>query len=284
MTEVSYEERFLSTLLDCLEVDDETELYNIINQSEIVIHHDWKYSGKKSNQRSAYVELKVPVKFKKIVATYDARDKLSNYCSDIYVDDDAHGFVGIKLGTTMNKVVVRRDLSGESTHLEKHNNYENLIHLTLNSEMSEIEKAYIFEACECAMRNNRIAAATMLGCAAEYLLLQLCDAYQEYLECGNGTQNEIDNFKRNVINAKSAYTRLDEFEKRVESKIELFKRFGFENPKLNFNFLDIIRQVRNASGHPTGKKISPEDLNTMFGNYQFFIQKAHLMIKQLPNI
>ncbi|MCS7465004.1 hypothetical protein N0M98_33515 [Paenibacillus doosanensis] len=152
MTEVSYEERFLSTLLDCLEADDETELYNIINQSEIVIHHDWKYSGKVSNQRSAYVELKIPVKFKKIVDNYEVRNKLSNYCSEIYVDDDAYGFVGIKLGTTMNKVVVRRESSGESSHLEKHHIFQNLIHLTLNSEMSEIEKAHIYEACECAMK------------------------------------------------------------------------------------------------------------------------------------
>ncbi|MNK78725.1 hypothetical protein D3C87_983690 [compost metagenome] len=283
MTDASYEERFLSTLLDCLEADDETELYNIINQSEIVIHHDWKYSGKVPNQRSAFVELKVPVKFKKIVDTYDARNKLSTLCSEIYVDDDAYGFVGIKIGTTMNKVVARKESSGESTHLDKHHTFQNLIHMTMNSEMSEIEKVYIYEACECAMRNNRIAAVTMLGCAAEFLLLQLCSSYLEYLENGNGTPKEIENFKKNVINARSAYTRLDEFEKRVESNIEFFKNFGFENPKLNFNFLDIIRQVRNESGHPTGKKISPEDMNTMFGNYQFFIQKAHSMLKQLPH-
>lgn len=29
---------------------------------------------------------------------------------------------------------------------------------------------------------------------------------------------------------------------------------------LNFNFLDIIRKVRNQSGHPTGYKISQEEL------------------------
>lgn len=85
------------------------------------------------------------------------------------------------------------------------------------------------------------------------------------------------------LKAKCAYDRLDEFEKRVEANSGLFVNFGFENPKLNFNFLDIIRKVRNQSGHPTGNEISEGDLKMIFGNYQHFIKLAHDLIDRLPS-
>ena len=148
-------------------------------------------------------------------------------------------------------------------------------------DINQIEKKYLYEACECGVRNNRLAASAMLGCAAEYLLINLSNAYYKYLK-NNGTSNEIENFQRKVINAKSADDRLDEFEKRVESNIRIFQEMGFENPKLNFNFLDIIRKVRNQFRHLTGLEISEGDLKMFFGNYQHFIKLAHKLIDMLP--
>ena len=62
-------------------------------------------------------------------------------------------------------------------------------------DIDQIERKYLYEACECAIRNNRLAASTMLGCAAEYLLINL-NAYYQYLE-NNGTL-----MKLKILNAK----------------------------------------------------------------------------------
>lgn len=48
--------------------------------------------------------------------------------------------------------------------------------------------------------------------------------------------------------------------------------------KIQFNFLDIVRQLRNEVGHPTGNRISNEDLSTHFGNYQHLIEKLNQFV------
>lgn len=65
--------------------------------------------------------------------------------------------------------------------------------------------------------------------------------------------------------------------------MKLFQVLGFDNPKLNFNFLDIIRKARNQSGHPTGEIITDGDLKMIFGNYQHFIKLAHGLCDKLPD-
>ena len=70
--------------------------------------------------------------------------------------------------------------------------------------------------------------------------------------------------------------------KKDRIKYRYISKVGFENPKLNFNFLDIIRKVRNQSGHPTGLEVSEGDLKMFFGNYQHFIKLAHKLIDVLP--
>jgi hypothetical protein len=277
--ELSFEDRFLITLRDSLEADDEIDLYNMLSQAEIVIKEDWHFSRKRSNQRSAVVEIKVPPSVKKKVE--EEKGKLYKYCEEIYPDDDAYGFTGVEIGRAMASAISKKNPlnNKETKYLVKNHNYQNLIDKVSSMDVDQDQKTYVYEACNCAMNNNRIAAVTMLGCAAELLLIQLSKAYHDYLQA-NGTQTEADTFKNKVINARNAYTRLDEFQKRVESNAQLFKDAGFENPKLQFTFLDVIREVRNASGHPTGKKISPEDLSTMAGNYQLLLEKSLDLIKK----
>ena len=65
------------------------------------------------------------------------------------------------------------------------------------------------------------------------------------------------------------------------SEKDLLKKLGFENIALNFNFLDIIRKVRNEAGHPTGNIVSQEELQMTFGNYQHFLKRSHNLIDKL---
>lgn len=267
------------TLIKYLDIEGEAELSNLIKHSKIIYDRRWEFSGIVSNQRKMFINIKTPIEFKKVLE--NNLNKIEKICFEIYEDDDEYAAVGVYV-STLAYSITSVEIDEIEKEIVKDSIYQNFIVEISNMNIDKIEKKYLFEACECAMRNNRLAASTMLGCAAEYLLINLCTAYYEYLK-NNGTQNEIDNFERKVIKAKSAYDRLDEFEKRIESNISLFQELGFENPKLNFNFLDIIRQVRNQSGHPTGIEVSEGDLKMFFGNYQHFLKLAHELIEILPN-
>ncbi|WP_041272551.1 hypothetical protein [Desulfitobacterium hafniense] len=100
----------------------------------------------------------------------------------------------------------------------------------------------------------------------------------------NATPDEQGNFEQKVIKAKVAYTRLDEFLKRAEANPTVFEGLGFENVRLNFNFLDIIRQTRNDSGHPTGNIIQETQFKMMLSNYQAFLDKSINAIRTLPSL
>lgn len=168
--------------------------------------------------------------------------------------------------------------------LQKDTVYSNFIkYLASNNNIDELQKKYLFEACEAGNANNMLSATVMLGCSAEILLKELCDAYSIFLK-NNATQQEYLNFESKVINAKAAYTRLDEFLKRAEPREKLFKELGFENVRLNLNFLDVIRQTRNDSGHPTGNTITESQFKIMLSNYQSLIDKAIKAINKLPSL
>lgn len=268
------------TLIQYLEAEGKTELANIIKQSKIVYDYQYEFSGIISYQRKMYVEIKTPIQFKSQLEHKYLREQLSKMCSEIYEDDENYAFWGIKIGVLAAKLT-NVEFEQQTTIVIEDSIYQSFVNELNQLNIDALEKQYLYEACECAMRNNRLAASTMLGCATELLLINLCNSYHAYL-LNNGTELEAKNFKDKVVNAKSAYNRLDEFEKRIDANTQVFKDFGFENPKLNFNFLDIIRQVRNQSGHPSGKTISENDLKTLFGSYQHFIKMAHDMIDKLP--
>ena len=78
-----------------------------------------------------------------------------------------------------------------------------------------------------------LSACVMLGCSAEILLKDLCEAYYKYLQ-KNASSTEQSSFEQKVLRAKVAYTRLDEFLKRAEANPAVFEKLGFENVKLNF--------------------------------------------------
>ncbi|WP_108671073.1 hypothetical protein [Peribacillus acanthi] len=269
------------TLVSLLESENKIELANIIRMSKVVYSPQWDFSGIVSNQRKLYVEIKVPVNLKKI-----ARENvqvLSDYCNEIYENDEVYACCGVIIGT---RAIIAEVVEFENKVLllEKDSVYTNLIkHLSADTKVDSLQKKYLYEACTTGNEGNILAASVMLGCAAELLLKKLCDSFYLYYK-NNHTQKEQDTFEQKVIKAKTAYIRLDEFTKRAEANAELFKSFGFENLKLNFNFLDIIRQTRNDAGHPTGKNLEESEFKTMLGNYQLSLGKYLTAIENLPII
>lgn len=268
------------TLIQYLDLKGKTELSNIIKHSRIVYDKQWKFTGVVSDQRNLCINIKTPIAYKAVLEK--EIDLLQTLCFEIYEDDDDYMATSVNISILAAKVTTV-EIDEIEKEIVENSVYQSFVKDISSMTLDSIEKSYLFEACECAMRNNRLAASTMLGCAAEYLLLQICDAYHIYLK-NNASTGEVDSYERKVINAKGAYNRLDEFEKRVQSNVTLFQNLGFENPKLNFNFLDIIRKVRNEAGHPTGNIISAEELQMTFGNYQHFLKLAHRLIVELPNV
>lgn len=271
------ERDFHYTLIKYLDIKDKQELSNIIKRSRIVYDKLWPFT-KVINQRKMKINIKTPIEFKNLLEKEISL--LKELSLEIYENDDEYKATDVVI-TVLAANVTTIEIEEIEKEIVEGTVYQSFITEVFSLTLDVIEKKYLYEACECAIRNNRLAASTMLGCAAEYLLSQLCDSYHEYLK-KNKSEKEQENFEKKVIKAKSAYTKLEEFEKHVSGNAPLFKDFGFENTKLSFNFLDIIRQVRNESGHPSGRIVSSEDLQMTIGNYQHFLKRVHVLIEELP--
>ncbi|CAH0346763.1 hypothetical protein [Bacillus sp. CECT 9360] len=276
------EKDLLLTIVEVLKVDSHNTLANVLSISKLVFDPQWEFTRVVSDQRKLFVKLRVPLNFRKMIN--ENKDLLSEICMDIYINDDSYACYGISSIGVLPIQTEEIQVDNHKVMLEKDSVYMSFMKfLADNTIIDELQKKYLYEACASGSANNILSASVMLGCSAEILLKQLCEGYMIYLN-NNGTHTEQSTFQQKVLNAKTAYIRLAEFLKRAEANPTVFKQLGFENINLNFNFLDIIRQTRNDSGHPTGKNISKEEFELMLGNYQGFLLKTINAIKQLPLI
>ncbi|MEK3886545.1 hypothetical protein [Bacillus sp. FSL K6-3431] len=273
---------FKKNFIEYLEYKDLNEVASIMKSCDFILTDTGQFTYSIWNQTSLELDIRIPLPLmKKVEEFWDEVVKLSK---EFYPDDKDHDLLNVIKGVKI------MDFTGDETEEEDLSDvsmpggrvYQNLVAKVHKQHIDSIEKNYILEACYCGQRGYRLAAATMIGCAAERLLIQLCDAYLSYLENGNGSEREITKFKVEVVEAKKAHARLDGFLGKTKNSEDVFKQIGLENSNLHFSFLDIMRQVRNESGHPTGIKISEEDLSTIFGNYQLLIDRVHPVITKLP--
>lgn len=281
VVEYSENDLFLATLKEYLSVEGAEDILKHLEPSKLSLTYSDRFTGKQWNQRSGYVEIKVPVRSKKALEDNDIYYRLSEYCSHLYETTDDYGYAGLKIGVlvgTTTSNTENRDIQFYS----KNQVYENLRTKVHNSTLDPIEEMYLLEACACATNGQRLSAVTMLGCAGEQLLLLLSRAYLQYLQ-KHGSENEIKRFKENVVEAKKAHARLDGFKRTVANQEKLFEALGLENSNLHFQYLDFLRQIRNESGHPTGIRVSEEDMNSLFVSYQLLIERVHPLILTIPD-
>lgn len=274
------EEEYLFSLKQYLQHDNQLELLQLLASSEITFDKTSSFTTK-SWQCKEYVDIRVPIPLKKEVQKYESY--LRDVCAEIYIETPEYDFYGINI-----KILPYRSKNSELDSFEKkiiHPNiiYDNFYNKVAPLEFDDIEKTYILEACLCAKNGNMLAAATMLGCAAERLLFLLSEGYLAFLKNGEGSATEIVNFEKNVVNVDKAHKRLDGLYRYTQNKEKIFEGFGFEKSNLHFAFLDFIRQIRNDSGHPTGNYVLDLDLNTIFSQYQLLYEKLHNLIEHLKN-
>lgn len=265
------ERDMLASIIVYLESENKNELASILQVSKFVYEPQYEFSGIISYQRKLYGSLRVPIACKAKIQ--DNIGTLSKIACELYIDDETYYFCGIK---SIGMLPIQtEEIEFQSKHfvLEKDSIFSNFIKFVIdNTQIDDLQKRYLFEACETGDKGNLLSATVMLGAAAEMLLLDLCNAYHKYL-VGTETQDVYETFERKVIKARCAHDRLTEFMKRANSHAAYFQNLGFEDIDLNFGFFDIIRQTRNDSGHPTGNSITIEQFKMLLVNYQHFLPK-----------
>ncbi|QAA31177.1 hypothetical protein [Clostridium manihotivorum] len=257
------------------------ELLSLFNECSIEFDATGIY-GDKTDYFKEFVQIRVPIALKSKLDKYGYY--LDGVCRIYYKPNGKYELAGINILPDRKRIVSRNiEFIEKQVQVNidpKNIVYDNFkIHVITNS-YDKVEKDYIMEACNCGISGNRLATATMIGCAAERLLILLCEAYSAYL-IKHGSQTEISKFNNEILNAKKAHKRLEGFFKVISNKKELFSQLGFENHEINFSFLDIIRQVRNDAGHPTGVVIESERLQTIITNYSLLYNKIHELIDAL---
>lgn len=276
------ERDMLTSMIVYLEDTNRTDLSSILQVSRFVFDPQWEFSGIISYQKKLYASLRVPIRCRKTIV--DNLEALSKIACEIYMDDDTYYFLGINQVGMLP--IQTEELEFENKHiiLEKDSIFTNFIKFIIdNPKLDELQKKYLFEACECGDKNNLLSATVMLGASAEILLLELCKAYKKYLD-NQGDETTADAFEKRVVNARCAHDRLIEFLKRANSNATIFHSLGFEDLSLNFSFFDIIRQTRNDSGHPTGNTITLEQYKMLLSNYQHFLPKIMEATEILPTL
>lgn len=123
--EFTKEEAFLSTLKEYLESEDAHDILKHLTQSKLSFKYSDRFSEKLWNQKTAYVEIKVPVRSKQTLEHEDLFYRLNRYCGDIFEDDEEYGFKGVQIGVligTPTEQSVNKDIKYHS----KNQVYENL--------------------------------------------------------------------------------------------------------------------------------------------------------------
>ena len=274
------EKDMVATIAAYLESTGKKELASIIGASELTYNPLFQFSGMISNQRNLTASLRVPIGFQEKVN--GCLDLLSSIGQSIYKNDSEYYFKGFTKCGIKPVYLEEYNVPGKVYLLQKDSIYANAIkNITSIPDVDPLENDYIIEACECGSQHNLLSATVMLGCAAELLLSKLADAYGAWFQ-KNKSQPEWENYDKKVIKASMAHKRLDEFMKRATVDKQLFMDLGVEDISLTCAFLDVIRQCRNDSGHPTGNLITEEQFKMYLSLYQAHLPKIINAIKLLP--
>ena len=143
--------------------------------------------------------------------------------------------------------------------------------------------SYFGECLETYRINQLLSSSVMLGCATEKLICLLYDAYYFWLLRSKGENNrEVANLKN--AKSKSISRQFELLTASIKSHKEELEPLLFEDYDLLVNSLfTIIRKNRNDAGHPTGKKISRDELQPMIYVFIRYCKKVYEYISLFSN-
>jgi len=135
-------------------------------------------------------------------------------------------------------------------------------------EIDEVIIRYLEESLSCYRKNLLLAAAVMLGCAAEKSVLLLVQAFGESLS-GKDREEYEKETKSFIISQKwkALWKRLEPLSG------SLPRPLGDDLGTTLEPVFYVIRVTRNEAGHPTGKRIEKETVifcKRIYGLIQYF--------------
>ena len=130
----------------------------------------------------------------------------------------------------------------------------------IQKEISAIDDViirYLEEGLNCFRKNLLLAAAVMIGCAAEKGMLLLVEAFGNAIADANNKGKFEKEVRSRMINVKykALWKRLEPL------SCSLPNSLGDDLHVILDRIFDLIRTTRNEAGHPTGKKVERETIH-----------------------
>ena len=137
-------------------------------------------------------------------------------------------------------------------------------------------KVYFGECLNTYCINSLLSSSVMLGCAAEKLICILFSSYVNWLRRAN--QKEHDNLLK--FESRNISRKFDELVKSMKAHKDDISVNDMDDFDLIVSSLfSIIRQNRNDAGHPTGKAINRDELQTMIYVFINYCKKVYSFIE-----
>ena len=143
-----------------------------------------------------------------------------------------------------------------------------LKHLSSVGNLNPVARSYLTEALDCYDNDLHKAAAVMIGCAAESVILELRDVVLDQLKTLNQpVPKKLSDWKVKTV--------LDELQHFLDGKKGLFSKDLREGYEAYWAaFAQQIRAIRNDAGHPTS--IDPVTPDAVHASFLIFPELARL--------
>lgn len=148
----------------------------------------------------------------------------------------------------------------------------------IKSEIPEIDEViirYLEESLSCFRKNLLLAAAVMLGSAAEKAILLFVQAYGESISTAEEKRKYENETKSFIISLKwkALWKRLEPLSASLPDSL------GEDLGTILERVFDIIRTTRNDAGHPTGKTIERETVHANLLLFPIFSKRVYGLIR-----
>lgn len=145
--------------------------------------------------------------------------------------------------------------------------------------VDDVITRYLEESLSCFQRHLLLAAAVMLGCAAEKAMLLLVETF------GNAIQDAQKQKKFQKETGSWMISRKYEaLWKRLEPLVSnLPRELGDDLHTILDRVFDLIRTTRNMAGHPTGKTVERDTMRANFILFPSYCRRVYALIDYFSN-
>jgi hypothetical protein len=138
---------------------------------------------------------------------------------------------------------------------------------------------YVSESLQCLRMNCLLAAAVTIGCASEQSMLLLIEQFDQAIKDDKKKDEYENNTSSWIITKKYRAFRkhLDKIVKKLPENLQ--------NPleqQLN-GIYNLIRQIRNDAGHPTGGAITPDLIHSSHIGFPGYCKYVYSLIEHFSN-